>query len=110
MTEQIPNPFRPGEHVPGALITQDDRSQLAAGIAAHVLGQRITHVEFTRALDAETSQLLRVPVDQLDLTIYLENNVAYCARLVVHSLATISRGEALAHISVGDEHYVAPVG
>lgn len=93
--------------MPGALVTKDDRSPLAASIAEHVLGQRITHVAFTRALDAETSQQLRVPVDQIDLTIYLENNVAYCARLVVHSLATISRGEALAHIQAGDEYYVA---
>jgi hypothetical protein len=108
MTEQIPHPFRPGEHVAGARMTQGDRSLLAAGIAEHVTGQRITKVEFTRSLDAETSKQLGVPVDQIDLTIYLANNVAYCARLVVHSLAPLSRGEALAHIPVGDENYVAP--
>ncbi|MGI4760558.1 MAG: hypothetical protein ACRYF0_07630 [Janthinobacterium lividum] len=108
MTEQIPHPFRPGEHVTGALLTQDDRSLLAAGIAEHVTGQRITQVEFTRSLDAETSKQLGVPVDQVDLTIYLANNVAYCARLMVHSLATISRGGALAHIPVGAENYVVP--
>jgi len=108
MIEQIPHPFRPGEHVPGALVTKDDRSLLAAGITEHVVGQCITKVEFTRALDAETSAQMGVPLDQIDLTIYLANNVVYCARLVVHSLATISRGEALAHIPAGDENHVAP--
>lgn len=98
MAEQIPHPFRPGEHVPGAQVTKDDRSVLAAGIAEHVLGQRITHVEFTRSLDEETSAELGVPLDKIDLTICLENNVAYCARLVLSSFATVSRGEALAHI------------
>lgn len=104
---QIPHPFRPGEHVPGAQVTKGDRSVLAAGIAEHVVGQRITHVAFTRTLDEEASQEVGVPLDRIDLTIYLANNVAYCARLVIASLATVSRGEALAHIPVGDAHCVA---
>jgi hypothetical protein len=107
MPEQIPHPFRPNEHIEGAPMTKDSRTLLAAGIAEHVLGQRITNVEFTRSLDEETSAQLGVPVDTIDLTIYLANNVAYCARLVLHSLATVSRGEALAHIPVGDTNYVA---
>lgn len=107
MSEQIPHPFRPGEHVPGAQALEGDRSPLAAGIAEHVVGQRITHVEFTRSLDEETSAQVGVPLDKIDLTIYLENNVAYCARLLVHALATVSRGEALAHIPASDEHHVA---
>jgi hypothetical protein len=98
--------LRPGEHVPGAPVTKNDRSLLAAGIADHVLGQRITKVEFTRSLDEETSAELGVPVDKIDLTICLDNNVAYCARLVLSSFATVSRGEALAHLPTSDENHV----
>lgn len=107
MDTPIPDPFRPGELVAGALVTQDDRSLIDAGLAEHVVGQRITKVAFTRTPDEETSAELGTPVDAIDLTIYLANNVAYCARLVLSSFATVSRGEALAHIPPGDENHVA---
>ncbi len=85
--------------MPGAQILEGDRSPLAAGIAEHVLGQHITKIELTRSPDEETSHELGVPLDKIDLTICLANNVAYCVRLVVHTLATVSMGEGLAHIS-----------
>ncbi|MDO7876024.1 hypothetical protein Q5H93_14870 [Hymenobacter sp. ASUV-10] len=108
MPDQIPHPFKPSEHVPGAQVTRDDRSTLEAGLAAHVLGHRITHLEFTRERDFETSGHFKAPVDVVDLTIYLDNNVAYCARLVMSYFSIVSRGEALAHILPGEAHYVAP--
>lgn len=107
MTDKVPHPFRPDEHVPGAPMTRDDRRLLDAGLAEHVVGHRITKVEFTRTVDKETSAQLGGPIDNIDLTIYLDNNVAYCARLVLSSFATISQGEALAHIEVGDKNCVA---
>ncbi|RZK92913.1 MAG: hypothetical protein EOO62_32490 [Hymenobacter sp.] len=72
-----------------------------------MLGNRITKVEFTRTLDKETSAKLKTPVDNIDLVLHLDNNVSYIARLVVSSLATVSRGEALAHIPEDSENYVS---
>lgn len=105
---RVPHPFKPSEHVEGATVTKGDPSLLHAAIAQHVVGHRITKVEFTRALDKETSAQLGVPLDNIDLRICLDNNVCYCARLVLSSFATVSRGEALAHIPEGDENYTSP--
>jgi len=67
----------------------------------------VTHVEFTRAFDEQASKEVGVPLDRVDVTLYLANNVAYCARLVLPSLAVVSRGEALAHVQAGEPHYAA---
>lgn len=105
--KRIPHPFKPGEHVEGAAVTKDSRTLIEAGIAEHVVGHRVTKVEFTRSLDQETSTQLGVPMDNIDLVLYLDNNVAYIARLVLSSFATVSRGEALSHIRRDDENYVS---
>ena len=105
--KRIPHPFKPGEHVEGAQVTTGSPSILQAGIAEHVIGHRVTKVEFIRSLDKETSAQLGAPMDAIDLVLYLDNNVAYIARLVLSSFATVSRGEALSHILPGQENYVS---
>lgn len=79
--------------------------ELLAAIAQHVLGHRITRIEFTRELDEKASHDIGYPVDNIDVMICLDNNVGYVCRLVVNSLAVVSRAEALVHISPDDVAY-----
>ncbi len=108
--QKTPHAFQSQPHEPGAPMLRSDKQppQMLAAVAEHVLGHRVTKIEFTRELDEQASDELGYPVDNIDLLICLDNNVAYCARLVVKALAVVSRGEALAHIEAGDPDYTQP--
>lgn len=104
-TPKVPHPFKHVNHTPDAVVLSGDGMppELATALAEHVIGHRITRIEFTRELDSDASAELGTLVDNIDVVICLDNNVAYCCRLVVNSLAVVSRGEALATILPGDE-------
>lgn len=106
--KRVPHPFKNVHHEPGAKMLRDKPAQLQAALQEHVIGQRITKVEFVRNVDEQSSDELGFSVDNIDLIISLENNVEYIARLVVPSLSTVSRGEALSHLHPGDPSYTTP--
>lgn len=105
---ETPHAFKHENYAPGAPMLRGEadgtqNAELLAMIAEHVIGHKITAIEFTRELDEEASKEHNVLVDNLDISICLDNNVAYVCRIVVHSLAVVSRAEALAHIDPDQE-------
>ena len=107
---EVPHPFKYANQVPNATVLAGDGTppELAEAIGKHVIGHRITRIECTRELDEDASAEQGVLLDNIDVTICLDNNVAYCCRLVVPSLIVVSRGEALATIASDDEAYTPP--
>ena len=110
---ETPHAFKHEKHAAGAPMLRGEsdgvqNAELLAMIAQHVIGHKVTAIEFTRELDEDASKEHGVLVDNLDISICLDNNVAYVCRLVVHSLAVVSRAEALAHIEPDQSTPTAP--
>ena len=111
MSKKGPKPFKPSEHVPGAKMkhgTTHERAEINAALRKHVYGQRVKKIEFERELDSETTIARREPTDQFTVTVVLENNVVYMARILMNSFTVLSRGDALGHLDPDDPDYTPP--